>query len=164
MKWDLYLTRQEWEEIKAAVRDRAPKDKNGKPCCERCGKSNGRLKRSKKGYMVPHWLHTAHKHHAPMKSKNADDYMALCDSCHMWYDRQPDASGWVPQYRQGYSVTTTGDLIEVMKGAGLELWQVGDVWNWRIANVGGSEATALLAAGAAVGRLVLACEREVSQC
>jgi hypothetical protein len=153
MKWELYLTRQEWEEIKAAVRDRAPKDKRGIPCCEKCEKPHGKLKRSKKGYMVPHWLHTAHKLGAPMKSKNPDDYMALCDSCHMWYDRQPDGSGWVPQFRQGYTATTTSDLVQTMSAVGLELWQVGDLWYWRIANVGGCEESAVLAAGAAVARL-----------
>ena len=161
MKWELYLTPVEWEEIKAAVRDRAPKDKNGKPCCERCKAVHGKLKRSKKGYLVPHWLHTAHKHGSPMKSKNADDYMALCDSCHMWYDRQADESGWVPQYRMGYQVTTTGDLVQIMLGAGLKLWQAGEMWYWKIGNEQGVEESAVLAAGAAVARLGRLCGSEV---
>ncbi|MBO0793915.1 MAG: hypothetical protein J2P36_23595, partial [Ktedonobacteraceae bacterium] len=115
MKWELYLSRAEWEDIKAAVRERAPKDaKTGRPCCERCGKVNGKLKRSKKGYHVPHWLHTAHVRGAPMQSKDSNDYLLLCDSCHMWYDRQPDDSGWVPQRRQGYTATTTDDLIKAL--------------------------------------------------
>jgi hypothetical protein len=163
MKWELYLTRKEWEEIKAAVRDRAEKDKHGKPCCDRCGKSNGKLKRSKRGYLVPHWLHTAHRHGAAMKSKDPADYMALCDSCHMWYDRQADESGWVPQYRVGYTATTTTDLVETMKGAGLELRQEGELWCWRIGDESGMEESAVLAAGAAVARLGRLCSREVAQ-
>jgi hypothetical protein len=154
MKWDLYLSRQEWEEIKAAVRDRAPKDKQGKPCCERCGKVNGKLKRSKRGYLVPHWLHTAHKHGAPMKSKRPDDYLALCDACHMWYDRQPDDSGWVPPYRQGYQATTTTDLITGLQAVGLDLWQEGTCWYWHMGDVcGGPEETPVHAVGAAIARL-----------
>jgi hypothetical protein len=108
--------------------------------------------------MVPHWLHTAHKHGAPMKSKDPSDYLALCDACHMWYDRQPDGSGWVPQYRQGYSVTTTGDLVLIMAGAGLKLEQVGESWRWCIGNETGVEESAVLAAGAAVARLSRLCE------
>jgi hypothetical protein len=154
VKWELYLSHGEWKEIKAAVRDRAPKDKQGKPCCERCGKVNGKLKRSKRGYLVPHWLHTAHRHGAPMQSKDPDDYLALCDACHMWYDRQPDESGWVPPYRQGYQATTTTDLVIGLQAVGLTLWQEGMCWYWRISEMsGGPEITPVQAVGAAIARL-----------
>ena len=153
MKWELYLSRQEWEEIKGAVRERATVAGESKPRCERCRQVNGKLKRSKGGYLVPHWLHTAHKHGAPMQSKNPDDYMALCDSCHMWYDRQADTSGWVPQYRQGYITTTTDQLMEVAKAAGMEIWQDGPVFCWRLGCEEGAEDTPVLAVGAALARL-----------
>lgn len=156
MKWQLYLSRAEWEEIKAALKDRAPKDeKTGRPCCERCGRVNGKLKRSKKsGYLTPHWCHAAHIHGAPMTSKNPSDYLFLCDSCHMWYDRQPDDSGWVPQYRKGYTATTTDDLIKAMHAVGLDIWEPeAGRWCWRIAGVGGEETSPALCAGAAVARL-----------
>jgi hypothetical protein len=159
MKWELYLTRREWEEIKAAVRQRAPQDaKTGRPCCERCQRVHGRLKRSRSGYLTPHWLHTAHLHGAPLKSKDAADYLALCDACHMWYDRQPDHAGWVPPFRRGYEVTTTDDLLRTMHGAGLSIWQEGSAWRWRIGNEEGFESSPVLAAGSAVARLArLAC-------
>jgi hypothetical protein len=154
MKWELYLTPQEWKEIKAAVRERAPKNERGKPCCERCHKVNGKLKRNKGGYLVPHWLHTAHKRGAPMQSKNADDYLALCDGCHMWYDRQPDESGWVPPYRQGYPATTTGEVVSGMRGVGLLLWQEGQSWYWRMGDAcGGPEETPVMAIGVVIARL-----------
>ncbi len=154
MKWELYLTRREWEEVKAAVRERCPHDeKTGRPCCERCGWVHGKLKRSKQGYMIPHWLHTVHIHGAPMKSKNPDDYLGLCDSCHMWYDRQPDSSGWVPQYRAGYCATTTDDLVKTLHGVGLDVWEEQGAWYWRIGEVVGSEQTPVLCVAAAVGRL-----------
>jgi hypothetical protein len=161
MKWELYLSPQEWEEIKAAVRDRAPHDKQGRPCCEWCKKPHGRLKRSKRGYLVPHWLHTAHVHGAPMKSKNPADYLALCDGCHMQYDRSQGAGDWIPPYRQGYQVTTTGDLIVAMKGVGLDIWQDGEVWFWRCGNEGGTETSAVLAVGAAFGRMAVLREETV---
>lgn len=88
-----------------------------------------------------------------MQSKNPDDYLLLCDACHMWYDRQPDDSGWVPQRRQGYTATTTDDLIRTMHDVGLDIWQEGERWCWRLAGAGGEEATPVLCVGTVVARL-----------
>jgi hypothetical protein len=153
MKWELYLSRRQWEELKAAVRERAPKDERGRPCCERCGRPNGRLRRTKQGYLVPHWLHTAHVHGAAMRSQDPDDYLLLCDACHMWYDRQPDGNGWTPPYRKGYIATTTDQLIQAMKEVGLELWQDGELWCWRFANTGGAADSPARAVASAVFRM-----------
>ncbi len=153
MKWELYLSRQEWEEIKAAVRERAPKDHRGRPCCEFCKRPHGKLKRNEQGYMVPHWLHTAHARGAPMRSKDPRDYLALCDACHMWYDRQPGDSGFVTQYRRGYSATTTDQLVAAVGAIGLEVWQQGEGWYWQIGVECGVEDSPVLAIAAAVARL-----------
>jgi hypothetical protein len=156
MKWQLYLSRKEWEDIKAALKERAPKDpKTGRPCCEYCGKVNGKLKRSKKsGYLVPHWCHAAHIHGAEMQSKDPADYLFLCDSCHMWYDRHPDDAACLSRRRVGYTATTTDDLVRTMHGVGLDIWEgESGRWLWRLAGAGGEESTPAECVAVVVARL-----------
>jgi hypothetical protein len=156
MKWELYLTRHEWRELQAAVRERAMKSGEKKPRCEWCGAVHGRLRRNKQGYLSPRWLDTVHVHGRPLKSKNPDDYLALCRSCHMTYDRQPSAmTGLVGRYRDGYAVVTTDKLVEALAGIGCELWGVVDEgWYWRYEGMtGGPEESPALAAAMVVARL-----------
>ncbi len=164
MKWELYLSRHEWEELKAAVRERATPPGEQRARCEWCGLQHGKLKRSRKGYLVPQWLHTPHKRGAPLLSKDPADYLALCPKCHMRYDRAPDALGVVSPYREGYATTTTDQLVGALSAVGLLLWGVvGEGWYWQVAGVsGGPEESPALAVAAAVARLGRLASREVT--
>lgn len=156
MKWELYLTRREWRELQAAVRERATKPGEKKPRCEWCSVPHGKLKRNKQGYWSPRWLDTVHKKGAPLKSKNPLDYLALCRRCHMTYDRAPGTDGLVSRYREGYAVTTTDTLVGALAGVGLRLWGVVDEgWYWSLGEdcCGGPEESPALAVGSAVARL-----------
>ena len=154
MKWELYLPRRVWEEIKRAVRERATPVGEKKPRCENCSQLHGKLKRNAEGYFVPQWLHTAHVHGAPMESRDISDYLALCPSCHMAYDREPDADGYTPPYRKGYKATSTDELVRVVRGAGVDLREVDEhCWEWQIGDLCGVEETPVLAVGAVIARL-----------
>lgn len=160
MRWELYLARREWQEIKLAVRERATVPGEKKPRCEnpKCRAVHGRLKKNPQGYWVPQWLHTAHKHDAPMKSRDIRDYLALCPSCHMAYDRQPNEDGVVAPYRVGYRATSTDELVREVRDAGLMLRESDDhYWHWQIGDLGGYAESPALAIGACIatlGRLV----------
>lgn len=151
MKWELYLSRQEWEEVKRAVRERATPPGEKKPRCEVCGAVHGRLKRNREGYLVPMWLHTPHKEGAPLMSKNPEDYLCLCPRCHMAFDRSMKLS----RYREGYAVTTTDVLVGALRGVGFDLWGVvGQGWYWRMDGMeGGPEESPALAVAAAIVRM-----------
>jgi hypothetical protein len=155
MKWELYLSKREWLELQAAVRERATPPGEKRPRCEWCGVQHGKLRRNRRGYLVPVWLHTPHRKGAPLKSKNPDDYLALCPACHMRYDRAPDADGLVKQYREGYAVTSTGTLVEALAAIGCEVWGVvGEGWYWRIDDLsGGPEDSPARAVAMVVARL-----------
>jgi hypothetical protein len=154
MKWELYLTRREWRELQAAVRERATPAGEKKPRCEKCGMVHGTLKRNKAGYMFPKWLDTAHKHGAPLKSKNPDDYYAFCRRCHTKYDRHPEGME-VGRYRDGYAVTTTDTLLSALSAIGLEIWGVvSEGWYWQFDDIeGGPEENPALAVAAAVAKI-----------
>ncbi len=169
MKWELYLTRREWRELQAAVRERATKPGEKKPRCEWCTLVHGTLKRNKQGYLVPRWLDTVHMHGAALKSKNPSDYLALCRKCHMTYDREPNAlTGLVGRYREGYAVTTTDTLIAAFEAIGCELWGVvGEGWYWCYGGqTGGPEETPALAAALAFARVastLAVCREQLSE-
>ncbi len=155
MKSELYLSPRERRELRAAVRERTIAAPGSRPRCEWCGKEHGRLKRNREGYLVPQWLHTAHRKGAPYLSKNPADYLCLCAKCHMAYDRAPGELGLISRYRPGYATTTTDTLQQTLAAIGLDLWGVVDQgWYWRMGTQeGGPEETPARAVAAAVARI-----------